>query len=917
MSTESPGMLGWEATNRRDLVWSATTLLVAMALSTFSCRCCHRHESPERSTRDPESALLGQEHSGAEGRQSAPAALESPEELSDVPLFPRDVAASIDLVVVPESFPISAALAVPVMKRLGSRRHRPYLLVAPRATRKVVAFEELVRRLAPANCLMLVERNRADAAPELSGTAWAVIELPRGVTRASLELALRFWGRCDGAVLAIESAEAIIAGSALASCRGVPLLVASELRAADVLDTARNHLGVRRVTLVGVPADGSVVLEDPTALRIDRLSATEALGRLARQIGPDRARSIILCRASTVGDAGGETAWLAPYVSMIRDAPVVLAASADAAEAESGFQAFVAQHRLRPRSAMILADTFSIGEHIVELRKREAPALSSDLGTEAEVDTLLVSVDPLVVPQPGRALSVAVGRIPFHSLPEAACFLVRGFARERLLAGQKARTVMIANPNRQYGSLPLCETVSRATANEIKNARLKVTEFYGVPTTHPEVRDALVEATCIIYEGHLGDQGLFEDPTFMMEANDYGELDEMPVNVMDEPGFGEGWHGVGYGVNADPGWPVTENGEEPLRSMPIVYDCPTAPGLGAFMLETNDYGELAVTQVNAMDEPEFSYARNGGEYDVNTDIAWSAGEDDVSTNIAWSAGEDDGEPLIPVSIVHDRPTCLRPGDAFLDGEGRSAFSASLSERQLQGLPVIILQSCQSLDLATLQRLSDLGCSALVGSSGNVHSASGSTFIKAVVDRILYHDASLGEALCDARNYFFLLQDLKNLRGHREQAKSHRVALSFHLWGDPELRVYTRRVPQPWRPPVSVAWQSEGELVARFPEKRLRSVSGPRYRMRMFPGCEAAGLVKRSKSRASRRILPIQYWRVPAPESSGQLPWGRPRPSTGEARRTVSRLDDQGDFLHVLYFPAGEKANEQVVFHFGE
>ena len=88
----------------------------------------------------------------------------------------------------------------------------------------------------------------------------------------------------------------------------------------------------------------------------------------------------------------------------------------------------------------------------------------------------------------------------------------------------------------------------------------------------------------------------------------------------------------------------------------------------------------------------------------------------------------------------------------------------------------------------LWRIDELGGVALVGSVTPIHSGSGSALVKALSDAVLYRGATLGEALRDAQNYLFCLEDLKARRGQKEQAKSRRVALSFRLWGDPELRV---------------------------------------------------------------------------------------------------------------------------------
>jgi len=211
----------------------------------------------------------------------------------------------------------------------------------------------------------------------------------------------------------------------------------------------------------------------------------------------------------------------------------------------------------------------------------------------------------------------------------------------------------------------------------------------------------------------------------------------------------------------------------------------------------------------------------------------------------------------------------------------------------------------------------MGCIALVGSTTNVHSASGSAFVKVLVDGILYRNATLGEALRDARNYFFCLADLKVRRGHSQQAKACRVSLSFRLWGDPELRVFPRELRPPRRPPPKAAWEENGKLRVTLPGRRLPTARTQQYLARLFPGAEAAGIVKRLKKREARRISPIYYFRLklPAGFAADDLE-GLVR--DGQATtRGVFRLDDGNRFLHGVYFPCKETRNEDFLLRLTE
>ena len=111
---------------------------------------------------------------------------------------------------------------------------------------------------------------------------------------------------------------------------------------------------------------------------------------------------------------------------------------------------------------------------------------------------------------------------------------------------------------------------------------------------------------------------------------------------------------------------------------------------------------------------------------------------------------------------------------------------------LAGLPIVVLQSCESLDDAVLWRLDELGGVAVIGSMTPIHSGCGSALLNAAMTSLLYRGGTLGETLRDAQNYMFCVEDLKARRGHKEKAKGVRVALSFRLWGDPELQVLPMR-----------------------------------------------------------------------------------------------------------------------------
>jgi hypothetical protein len=278
---------------------------------------------------------------------------------------------------------------------------------------------------------------------------------------------------------------------------------------------------------------------------------------------------------------------------------------------------------------------------------------------------------------------------------------------------------------------------------------------------------------------------------------------------------------------------------------------------------------------------------------------------------------------------------------------------------MRGLPIVVLQSCDSLEEPVLWRIDELGGVAVVGSVTPIHSGSGSALVQAAVDAVLYGGCTLGEAIRDAQNYLLCLEDLKGRRGYKEQAKGQRVALSFRLWGDPEVCVLPGVAGRPAHAPVAIAWTGPDTLAIRVPDERLPECRSDKYVAHMFPGSQAAGMVRREGD-ALRRLAPVYFFRVPLPQKlpspacrSGTI--GRwaggegngigetlrtadpasnsPHPSPlpegegtsltqpaevtlepvgGESKRASCRIDPAGQWLYVVYYPEQEKPGESIV-----
>ncbi len=233
---------------------------------------------------------------------------------------------------------------------------------------------------------------------------------------------------------------------------------------------------------------------------------------------------------------------------------------------------------------------------------------------------------------------------------------------------------------------------------------------------------------------------------------------------------------------------------------------------------------------------------------------------------------------------------------------------------LTGMPIFFLQSCESLDDSVLWRMDELGGVAVIGSMTPIHSGCGSSLLNAAMTSLLYRGGTLGEALRDAENYMFCVEELKARRGHTEMAKGVRVALSFRLWGDPELHVLPGRLGAPRQAPVRAKWEDDDTVRIDLPESRLPEARNEKYVACMFPNCQTAGLLK-TVGESAKRISPVYYFCLPLPQSMADRDVVELEPSRSDARRVDARLDRSRGLLYLVYYPEQEAPGDSIVLRF--
>jgi len=683
-------------------------------------------------------------------------------------------------------------------------------------------------------------------------------------TAATLALAAFAWSTSDEVVVAgSDQHGAVLSGAALAARRGVPLLL-DDGRNAHPIQAALRRLKVKKVLRV-------VERRTPAAWRpgpwtVDTLDERGAAARLVELLGRDRIRNLVLVnptdRTKAAGPADDDPNAPPPPQGPEPD---------DAFPPETGPFSLLAPYQSLLRSAPLVlcrstdglaaerAVQAFIRAHRLKPRSLTIMAHHGAIGLVRMKDAerlgeYEVDIEPCSGPTPGGAAWLAVGRLGLTSLPCTSLMTARTMARERGLTGASFRAVMIANPSAEYGPLPLAETISRATAAEFRNRRLGIDAFYGVPTDQPAVREAAQRAALILYEGHITDQHLFETPQ----------------TWPDDPLAEE--------------WIVREQG--PVVEPPCDAE-DTAPW-GSDLREwlpqgRGDTNDTAPWDTNRP-RPE---PRDGEKAPDNL-------PDDDPASAPW-----DGQPGPPRGPPDDDPL-PKPSPPV----------------RCERMPLVILQSCHSLEEQAATEIIQAGAADFIGSVTSVHSASGSAFVKAFCDRLLYHDATTGEALRDARTYFLALARLKTLRGHKEHAKVTRVALTFRLWGDPEARVIPEATEKPVVRPIRVKFVSPDWLDVRTPRTLLPDIVTAKYAVRAFPDAHLGGIVRRIKDRAYRRLMPLYFVDFRAPTDFFRAGYARVlREGEEPNRATFVTRRPYGREVYVLYLPEKAKSRGSHLFRF--
>ncbi|MGM0487079.1 MAG: C25 family cysteine peptidase [Planctomycetota bacterium] len=879
----------------------------------------------------------------------------------------------MDLVVVPENRPELLAVMTPALARLRHGENQPWLLSISRFPRPETVA--LLEHLAPESPLVLTldwRINHIDCFPPPSSN---FLQISPRLSRVSLFIARRFWEKTDQAVLASkDDHEAMILGSALAAHLAIPLIVYDDDRGKKTVEQTLDELQVDNVLLANDEADDSNHWANRLKQNIEHLDVAALEERLVTEIGREEVNAIVLARTPEAKNQTWDApAWLAPYYSLIRSAPVAMTNSAEADEATSQVMRLIEKHDFSPRSVAILGDEESIEKRTVKIfdiqDEDSSQAEENERSKPADKVAYQVEVEPCMPSNSEKIPSFGVGRIPFSSVEQAATFLTRGFVRDQLVADTKPRAMIAANAAAERRGLPLSETMARLSAAEFKNVDLQTEEFYGDSIEGEKAAATAQQANLIIYHGHKGYEKFLpqalttpasqpgwnahatpeyheypEDHHYGTAHRDNPYLDQDGGSRQDTPHdrstSGEFSRDAPYG---------RQTSNEPSRDEPYGRSVPDEPS-------THEPYDRSVPDAPSRDEPygrsvpdepstHEPYDRSGPDapsrhepYGGKAPDAPSrdepygrSGPDGPSTHDPYgrsvpdapSRHESHGRRAPGAPPGHEprgrrvpgEPSGHEPYDGFQHWEEDNSVQSGREtpSAQLAGLPVVILQSCSSLGERFLKRIHPFGGVAKIGTDTSVHSASGAAFVKAFADGLLYRDATLGEALRDARIYFFLLQKLKNDRGHTKQAKGQRAALSFQLWGDPELRVFPQGVEEPRRDPAEIEFiDSEPDALSiSIPPGKDTEVRTDDYFARVFPDTQVAGIVMRTGDDAPRRVAPIHFFRKRLPEDIEKPPLGRLHVPGDDSIKAFFGIDELHQRVYVLYYPEEKKYTDKT------
>jgi hypothetical protein len=329
--------------------------------------------------------------------------------------------------------------------------------------------------------------------------AMAVIADESCAATASLGVAVHeLWPQPKAVVVVLEqSYDWLLQGAAFAGATGaaiLPLPAGARLDAAALGDWTQ----LERIYLTaGVEVDPSVDaakvrrLNTPTAV-IDELKAEagEKLGKVVVVTNPqDRLGTFSPSSLSLV----------APLVSAMHKAPLILASSAAGEVVEREVLAAIDTHALTASHIILVGDELGLRSHRIP-----DPVLAAG-GPEARGGGTIVRVELFSQIQNEQPQDFAVGRVVAEDAAQASALLARQQHRRNNRAQRPV--VFLTNADSVFA---LGETISRATTRDLSNLGVTVRAYYRGEITPEIIRQTMLQTNVLVWEGHPRDLTLEE-----------------------------------------------------------------------------------------------------------------------------------------------------------------------------------------------------------------------------------------------------------------------------------------------------------------------------------------------------------------------------------------------------------------------
>jgi hypothetical protein len=273
----------------------------------------------------------------------------------------------------------------------------------------------------------------------------------------------------------------LLQAACLAGTVRAPLFVTHGNR--QELDVLRDRLaewGTEQVYLVG---EAYRLWRALSKVRHVKLADEAAVAAAHRRHLGRRVETLVVANPADTGEGLGGMSALAPWVALQKRVALLLT-NKDGNNVADVVQKATRDERLRHADALVLVANLQA----VPMLQRPNP-IPADKDPQIEMEPL--------TPGGPHPFSFATGRLFHEELGTVPLLL----ARQRLLEGASGprKALVASNPG---GGLSLLETLSRNTAQELRNAGYETTALFGNAVKATELRKLMTQHDLFLWEGH-------------------------------------------------------------------------------------------------------------------------------------------------------------------------------------------------------------------------------------------------------------------------------------------------------------------------------------------------------------------------------------------------------------------------------